>query len=30
LLGLLFEQVIVVPLRVPLNQTPIFFPWQVC
>ncbi|KAK2148324.1 hypothetical protein LSH36_502g01051 [Paralvinella palmiformis] len=28
LLGLLFEQVIVVPLRVPLNQTPIFFPWQ--
>ncbi|XP_076448811.1 E3 ubiquitin-protein ligase MARCHF6-like isoform X2 [Babylonia areolata] len=28
LLGLLFELVIVVPLRVPLDQTPVFFPWQ--
>ncbi|XP_077414393.1 E3 ubiquitin-protein ligase MARCHF6-like isoform X2 [Vanacampus margaritifer] len=28
LLGLLFEQVIVAPLRVPLDQTPLFFPWQ--
>ena len=29
LLGLLFELVIVAPLRVPLDQTPVFFPWQV-
>lgn len=29
LLGLLFELVVVVPLRVPLDQTPLFFPWQV-
>lgn len=29
LLGLLFELVIVAPLRVPLDQSPIFFPWQV-
>uniref|UniRef100_A0A3B3RU22 E3 ubiquitin-protein ligase MARCHF6 n=1 Tax=Paramormyrops kingsleyae TaxID=1676925 RepID=A0A3B3RU22_9TELE len=28
LLGLLFEQVIVAPLRVPLDQTPLFYPWQ--
>ncbi|CAC5415073.1 MARCH6 [Mytilus coruscus] len=28
LLGLLFELVIVAPLRVPLDQSPIFFPWQ--
>jgi len=28
LLGLLFELVVVVPLRVPLDQTPLFFPWQ--
>ncbi|XP_013384428.2 E3 ubiquitin-protein ligase MARCH6 [Lingula anatina] len=28
LLGLLFELVVVAPLRVPLNQTPVFFPWQ--
>ena len=28
LLGLLFELVVVVPLRVPLDQTPVFFPWQ--
>lgn len=28
LLGLLFELVVVAPLRVPLDQTPIFFPWQ--
>ncbi|XP_064640503.1 E3 ubiquitin-protein ligase MARCHF6-like [Lineus longissimus] len=28
LLGLLFELVIVVPLRVPLDQSPVFFPWQ--
>ncbi|XP_060080284.1 E3 ubiquitin-protein ligase MARCHF6-like [Ylistrum balloti] len=28
LLGLLFELVVVAPLRVPLEQTPIFFPWQ--
>lgn len=30
LLGLLFELVIVAPLRVPLDQTPLFYPWQVC
>ena len=29
LLGLLFELVIVPPLRVPLDQTPLFYPWQV-
>lgn len=29
LLGLLFELVIVAPLRVPLDQTPLFYPWQV-
>ena len=29
LLGLLFELVVVVPLRVPLDQSPVFFPWQV-
>ncbi|XP_072013258.1 LOW QUALITY PROTEIN: E3 ubiquitin-protein ligase MARCHF6-like [Amphiura filiformis] len=28
LLGLLFELVVVVPLRVPLDQSPVFFPWQ--
>ncbi|XP_074616038.1 E3 ubiquitin-protein ligase MARCHF6-like [Acropora palmata] len=28
LLGLLFELVVVAPLRVPLDQTPLFFPWQ--
>ncbi|XP_049603484.1 E3 ubiquitin-protein ligase MARCHF6 isoform X2 [Syngnathus scovelli] len=28
LLGLLFEQVIVAPIRVPLDQTPLFYPWQ--
>ncbi|XP_002737454.1 E3 ubiquitin-protein ligase MARCHF6-like [Saccoglossus kowalevskii] len=28
LLGLLFELVIVAPLRVPLDQSPVFFPWQ--
>uniref|UniRef100_T1J4X4 E3 ubiquitin-protein ligase MARCHF6 n=1 Tax=Strigamia maritima TaxID=126957 RepID=T1J4X4_STRMM len=28
LLGLLFELVVVVPLRVPLTQSPIFFVWQ--
>uniref|UniRef100_A0A3P9JUM8 E3 ubiquitin-protein ligase MARCHF6 n=1 Tax=Oryzias latipes TaxID=8090 RepID=A0A3P9JUM8_ORYLA len=28
LLGLLFELVVVVPLRVPLDQTPLFYPWQ--
>lgn len=28
LLGLLFELVVVAPLRVPLEQSPIFFPWQ--
>lgn len=28
LLGMLFELVIVVPLRVPLDQTPLYFPWQ--
>ncbi|KAI4794008.1 hypothetical protein KUCAC02_032350 [Chaenocephalus aceratus] len=26
--GLLFELVIVAPLRVPLDQTPLFYPWQ--
>ena len=30
LLGLLVELVIVVPYRVPLDQTPVFFLWQVC
>ena len=29
LLGLLFELVVVAPLRVSLDQTPVFFPWQV-
>ena len=29
LLGMLFELVIVVPLRVPIDQTPLYFPWQV-
>uniref|UniRef100_A0A3Q2R1N0 E3 ubiquitin-protein ligase MARCHF6 n=1 Tax=Fundulus heteroclitus TaxID=8078 RepID=A0A3Q2R1N0_FUNHE len=28
LLGLLFDLVIVAPLRVPLDQTPLFYPWQ--
>ncbi|XP_052230850.1 E3 ubiquitin-protein ligase MARCHF6-like isoform X2 [Dreissena polymorpha] len=28
LLGLLFELVVVAPLRVSLDQTPVFFPWQ--
>ncbi|XP_073541250.1 E3 ubiquitin-protein ligase MARCHF6 [Phyllobates terribilis] len=28
LLGLLFELIIVAPLRVPLDQTPLFYPWQ--
>ncbi|XP_071785364.1 E3 ubiquitin-protein ligase MARCHF6-like [Asterias amurensis] len=28
LLGLLFEVVVVVPIRVPLDQSPVFFPWQ--
>lgn len=28
LLGILFELTLVVPMRVPLDQTPIFFPWQ--
>ncbi|KAA8586688.1 hypothetical protein FQN60_016380 [Etheostoma spectabile] len=28
LLGLLFELVIVAPLRVQLHQTPLFYPWQ--
>ncbi|XP_051557556.1 E3 ubiquitin-protein ligase MARCH6 isoform X2 [Myxocyprinus asiaticus] len=28
LLGLLFELVIVAPLRVPLDQTPLYYPWQ--
>ncbi|KAG5268739.1 hypothetical protein AALO_G00215910 [Alosa alosa] len=28
LLGLLFQLVIVAPLRVPLDQTPLFYPWQ--
>ncbi|XP_032220194.2 E3 ubiquitin-protein ligase MARCHF6 isoform X2 [Nematostella vectensis] len=28
LLGLLFELIVVVPLRVPLDQTPLYFPWQ--
>lgn len=29
LIGLLFEQTLVAPLRVPLNQSPVFFAWQV-
>lgn len=29
LLGLLFELVVVAPLRVQLDQTPLFYPWQV-
>ena len=29
LIGLLFEQILVLPLRVPLDQSPVFFPWQV-
>lgn len=28
LIGLLFDVLIIVPLRVPLNQTPIFYLWQ--
>ncbi|XP_047224074.1 E3 ubiquitin-protein ligase MARCHF6-like isoform X2 [Girardinichthys multiradiatus] len=28
LLGLLFDLIIVAPLRVPLDQTPLFYPWQ--
>uniref|UniRef100_A0A0L8GUL9 RING-type E3 ubiquitin transferase n=1 Tax=Octopus bimaculoides TaxID=37653 RepID=A0A0L8GUL9_OCTBM len=28
LLGMLFELVIVVPLKVPIDQTPLYFPWQ--
>lgn len=30
MLGLLFELIVVIPLRVPLDQTPLFFLWQVC
>jgi len=30
MLGLIFELVIVMPIRVPLEMTPVFFPWQVC
>ena len=29
LLGLLFEFIAIIPLRVPLHQSPIYFPWQV-
>ena len=29
LLGILFELIVVIPLRVPLEQSPLFFPWQV-
>ena len=29
LLGLIFQLVIIAPLRVPLDQSPVFFPWQV-
>lgn len=29
MLGLLFELIVVIPLRVPLDQTPLFFLWQV-
>ena len=29
MLGLIFELVIVMPIRVPLEMTPVFFPWQV-
>jgi len=29
MLGLIFELVVVMPIRVPLEMTPIFFPWQV-
>jgi len=29
MLGLIFELVIVMPVRVPLEMTPVFFPWQV-
>lgn len=28
LIGLLFDVVIIIPLRVPINQTPIFYLWQ--
>ena len=28
LFGLLLEVVILMPVRVPLNQSPVFFPWQ--
>uniref|UniRef100_A0A3B5Q854 E3 ubiquitin-protein ligase MARCHF6 n=1 Tax=Xiphophorus maculatus TaxID=8083 RepID=A0A3B5Q854_XIPMA len=28
LLGLLFDLVVVAPLRVPMDQTPLFYPWQ--
>ncbi|XP_033117228.1 E3 ubiquitin-protein ligase MARCH6-like [Anneissia japonica] len=28
LIGLLFELVVVIPLRVPMDQTPVFFLWQ--
>lgn len=28
LLGLIFELVLVIPIRVPIDQTPVFFPWQ--
>ena len=28
LIGLLFDVVIIIPLRVPLNQSPIFYLWQ--
>ncbi|XP_031563606.1 E3 ubiquitin-protein ligase MARCH6-like [Actinia tenebrosa] len=28
LLGLLFELIVVIPLRVPYDQTPLYFPWQ--
>lgn len=30
LIGVLFEQVLVIPIRVPLDQSPVFFLWQVC
>lgn len=29
LLGLLFELIVVIPLRVAHDQTPLYFPWQV-
>lgn len=30
LLGIIFELVFVIPIRVPLDQTPLFYFWQVC